>query len=99
MVTLFQFKNPNHPTQSACGFSAFRVKLNTIMQDQNQTPYKVKYRATIGLFSSFVTKSVSADLNISNEDWLNMLYHEKKRAIEGLYEAVCIIIDDIETIE
>lgn len=68
------------------------------MQDQNQPPYKVKYRVTMGLFSSFFTKSLS-EFSISNEDWLNMLYHEKKKAIEELYEAVCIMIDDIETIE
>lgn len=69
------------------------------MQDQNQPPYKVKYRATMGLFSSFFTKSLS-EFNISNTDWLNMCYHEKENAIlnwHGIGRNISIA--DIETIE
>jgi hypothetical protein len=69
------------------------------MQDQNQTPYRVKYRATMGLFSSFFTKPLS-DFNISNEDWLNMLYHEKEKAILNWHGiGYNISISGIETIE
>jgi len=71
------------------------------MTNQNEQTVKVKFKATMGLFSSYFTKSIS-EYGVSNSQWFEMTYLQQCQAILHYYlrkQDSNIQITELETLQ